>query len=103
MSGHSKWATIHRKKGLLDAARGKVFQKLAKEIMVAAKGGSPDPSQNAALRLVIDKAKAKIHPDFLEKEFNFYYLNEKFKKAIDVLGWEEFKHVTNEFIKKVEK
>ena len=43
MSGHSKWATIHRKKGLIDAARGKVFQKLAKEIMVAAKGGSPDP------------------------------------------------------------
>ena len=62
MSGHSKWATIHRKKGLLDAARGKVFQKLAKEIMVAAKGGSPDPSQNAALRLVIDKAKAQNMP-----------------------------------------
>ena len=39
MSGHSKWATIHRKKGLIDAARGKVFQKLAKEIYVAAKGG----------------------------------------------------------------
>ena len=38
MSGHSKWATIHRKKGLLDAARGKVFQKLAKEIMDAANG-----------------------------------------------------------------
>ena len=62
MSGHSKWATIHRKKGLLDAARGKVFQKLAKEIMVAAKGGSPDPSQNAALRSVIDKAKAQNMP-----------------------------------------
>ena len=62
MSAHSKWATIHRKKGLLDAARGKVFQKLAKEIMVAAKGGSPDPSQNAALRLVIDKAKAQNMP-----------------------------------------
>ncbi len=62
MSGHSKWATIHRKKGLLDAARGKVFQKLAKEIMVAARGGSPDPSQNAALRLVIDKAKAQNMP-----------------------------------------
>ena len=58
MSGHSKWATIHRKKGLIDAARGKVFQKLAKEIMVAAKGGSPDPDQNAALRLAVDKAKA---------------------------------------------
>ena len=62
MSGHSKWATIHRKKGLLDQARGKVFQKLAKEIMVAAKGGSPDPSQNAALRLVVDKAKAQNMP-----------------------------------------
>ena len=62
MSGHSKWAKIHRKKGLLDAARGKVFQKLAKEIMVAAKGGSPDPSQNAALRLAVDKAKAQNMP-----------------------------------------
>ncbi len=62
MSGHSKWATIHRKKGLLDAARGKVFQKLAKEIMVAAKAGSPDPSQNAALRLAVDKAKAQNMP-----------------------------------------
>lgn len=62
MSGHSKWATIHRKKGLLDAARGKVFQKLAKEIMVAAKQGSPDPNQNAALRLAVDKAKAQNMP-----------------------------------------
>ena len=62
MSGHSKWATIHRKKGLIDAARGKVFQKLAKEIMVAAKSGSPDPDQNAALRLAVDKAKAQNMP-----------------------------------------
>lgn len=62
MSGHSKWATIHRKKGLLDAARGKVFQKLAKEIFVAAKSGGPDPEQNAALRLVVDKAKAQNMP-----------------------------------------
>ena len=62
MSGHSKQATIHRKKGLLDAARGKVFQKLAKEIMVAAKSGSPDPAQNAALRMVVDKAKAQNMP-----------------------------------------
>lgn len=61
-SGHSKWATIHRKKGLIDAARGKVFQKLTKEIMVAAKGGSPDPAQNAALRLAVDKAKAQNMP-----------------------------------------
>ena len=62
MSGHSKWATIHRKKGLLDAARGKTFQKLTKEIMVAAKGGSADPNQNAALRLAVDKAKAQNMP-----------------------------------------
>lgn len=62
MSGHSKWATIHRKKGLLDAARGKIFQKLAKEILVAAKSGNPDPNQNAALRLVVDKAKAQNMP-----------------------------------------
>ncbi len=62
MSGHSKWATIHRKKGLLDAQRGKVFQKLAKEIMVAAKGGSPDPSENASLRLAVDKAKSANMP-----------------------------------------
>ena len=62
MSGHSKWATIHRKKGLLDQQRGKVFKKLAKEIMVAAKSGSPDPQQNAALRLVVDKAKAQNMP-----------------------------------------
>ncbi len=62
MSGHSKWATIHRKKGLLDAARGKVFQKLAKEIFVAAKQGAPDPDKNSALRLAVDKAKAQNMP-----------------------------------------
>ena len=58
MSGHSKWATIHRKKGLIDAARGKVFQKIAKELYVAAKSGTPDPDQNASLRMVVEKAKA---------------------------------------------
>ena len=62
MSGHSKWATIHRKKGLIDAQRGKVFQKLAKEIMVAARGGSPDPNENASLRLAVDKAKSANMP-----------------------------------------
>ena len=62
MSGHSKWATIHRKKGLIDAARGKVFQKLAKEIYVAAKSGTPDIDSNASLRLVVEKAKAANMP-----------------------------------------
>ena len=68
MSGHSKWATIHRKKGLIDAARGKVFQKLAKELYVAAKSGTPDPDSNATLRLVVEKAKAANMPkDNIEK------------------------------------
>lgn len=62
MSGHSKWATIHRKKGLIDAARGKVFQKLAKEIYVAAKSGTLDVDQNASLRMVVEKAKAANMP-----------------------------------------
>ena len=68
MSGHSKWATIHRKKGLIDAARGKVFQKIAKELYVAAKSGTPDPEQNASLRMVVEKAKAANMPkDNIEK------------------------------------
>ena len=62
MSGHNKWSKIHRKKGLLDAARGKVFQKIAKELYVAAKSGAPDPDENAALRMVVEKAKAANMP-----------------------------------------
>ena len=62
MSGHSKWSTIKRKKGAIDAERGKVFAKLAKEIYVAAKSGDSDPANNAALRMVIEKAKAENMP-----------------------------------------
>lgn len=62
MSGHSKWATIHRKKGLIDAERGKVFQKLAKEIMVAAKGTNGDIDTNASLRAVVEKARGQNMP-----------------------------------------
>ena len=62
MSGHSKWSTIKRKKGAIDAARSKVFQKLAKELYVAAKSGDPDPNNNAALRMVVEKAKAENMP-----------------------------------------
>ena len=58
MSGHSKWSTIKRKKGLADAERSKIFQKLAKELYVAAKMGDPNPENNANLRMVIEKAKA---------------------------------------------
>jgi len=62
MSGHSKWATIHRKKGELDAARGKIFQKLAKELYVAAKQGTPDPDNNPTLRMVVEKARGANMP-----------------------------------------
>ncbi len=62
MSGHSKWATIHRKKDMLDQARGKVFQKIAKEIYVAARGTDGNPDNNASLRLVLEKARAANMP-----------------------------------------
>jgi len=61
MSGHSKWSTIKRKKGAVDAARGKVFTKLAREIQIAARGGA-DITTNFALRLAVDKAKAENMP-----------------------------------------
>jgi YebC/PmpR family DNA-binding regulatory protein len=61
VSGHSKWSTIKRKKGAADAARGKVFTKLAREIQVAARNGA-DPAMNFALRLTVDKAKAANMP-----------------------------------------
>ena len=62
MSGHSKWSTIKRKKGAIDAERSKVFQKLAKELYVAAKNGDADPANNAALRMVVEKAKSENMP-----------------------------------------
>ncbi len=62
MSGHSKWSTIKRKKGLIDAERGKVFQKLAKEIYVAAKNGDSNIESNSSLRMIVDKAKAANMP-----------------------------------------
>jgi YebC/PmpR family DNA-binding regulatory protein len=58
MSGHSKWATIKRKKALIDQKKGKAFAKLARQIDVAARQGGGDPSANAALRTIIQKAKA---------------------------------------------
>jgi YebC/PmpR family DNA-binding regulatory protein len=62
MSGHSKWATIKRKKAVTDTRRGKVFTQIIKEITIAAKIGGGDPGGNPRLRLVIDKAKASNMP-----------------------------------------
>jgi YebC/PmpR family DNA-binding regulatory protein len=62
MSGHSKWATIKRKKGKADAERGRLFTKLIKEITVAARDGGGDPGGNPRLRTAIDAAKASNMP-----------------------------------------
>ena len=61
MSGHSKWATIKRKKASADAKRGQAFTRLAKEITIAAREG-PDPDVNFRLRLAVDKARAENMP-----------------------------------------
>lgn len=62
MSGHSKWATIKRKKAATDAARGKVFTKIIKEITIAARDGGGDPDGNPRLRLAIQSAKSSNMP-----------------------------------------
>src|SRR2546423_3884686 len=62
MSGHSKWSSIKHKKGAADAKRGKLFSKLARAIIVAAKEGGPDPAGNLALQNAIEKAKSYSMP-----------------------------------------
>ena len=63
MSGHSKWHNIAAKKGKADAARGKIFTKLGRELLIAVKQGGPDPAGNAKLRDVIAKCKANNMPN----------------------------------------
>lgn len=70
MSGHSKWATIKRQKGIADNKRGQLFTKLANAITIAVKqgGGNTDPNFNASLRLAVDKAKSSNMPkDSIER------------------------------------
>ena len=62
MAGHSKWANIQHRKGRQDAARSKLFSKLAKEITVAAKMGDPDPEKNPRLRLAVKEARSSSVP-----------------------------------------
>jgi len=62
MAGHSKWANIKHKKGRADAKKGKIFSRIAKEIISAVKQGGPDPKSNAKLRLVLQKARAANVP-----------------------------------------
>ena len=88
MSGHSKWATIHRKKGELDQQRGKIFQKIAKEIYVAARGTDGNPDNNPSLRAVLEKAKSNNMPkDNIQKAID---------KATGALGGEDYESVRYE-------
>src|SRR5580692_3949138 len=62
MSGHSHWATIKHKKGAIDAKRGKLFSKLSRAIIIAARNGGGDPEMNLKLRYAIDKARQVSMP-----------------------------------------
>ena len=62
MSGHSKWATIKRKKGAADAKRGQVFTRLTREIVLSAREGGGDPESNFRLRLAVERARAQNMP-----------------------------------------
>src|SRR5579884_2693663 len=62
MSGHSKWHNIKLRKGKVDAQRASVFTKLSKEIILAAKSGSPDPEANYRLKMAVEKARANNMP-----------------------------------------
>lgn len=87
MSGHSKWHNIQAKKGKADAARGKIFTKLGRELAVAAKG-NPNPSTNSKLADVIAKAKAANMPnDNIERSI---------KKAAGEMGDKDYKELTYE-------
>ncbi len=63
MSGHSKWHNIQAKKGKTDAARGKIFTKIGREIAVCVKAGGPDPNTNSKLKDIIQKAKDNNMPN----------------------------------------
>ena len=87
MSGHSKWHNIQAKKGKADAARGKLFTKIGREIAVAAKG-NPNPATNSKLADVIAKAKAANMPnDNIERSI---------KRAAGELGDRDYKELTYE-------
>ncbi len=88
MSGHSKWAKIKHQKGAADAKKGKVFSKLAKEMMVVAKQGGGDPNNNPTLRNLIQKGKSVNMPnDNIERAI---------KKGTGELGGAVFEEITYE-------
>ena len=89
MSGHSKFANIKHKKEKNDAAKGKIFTKLGRELAVAVKeGGGPDPANNSRLRDVIAKAKANNMPNDT--------IDRNIKKAAGEGSGDNYEHITYE-------
>ena len=88
MSGHSKWANIKHKKGKADAARGKIFTKIGREIAIAVREGGSDPETNGKLRDVVAKAKANNMPND--------NILRSIKKAAGELGSVNYEEITYE-------
>ena len=88
MSGHSKWHNIQAKKGKADAARGKIFTKLGRELLIAVKQGGPDPAGNSKLKDVIAKCKANNMPNDT--------INNAIKKASGAGSAENYEEMTYE-------
>ncbi len=88
MSGHSKWHNIQAKKGKADAARGKIFTKLGREILIAVKAGGPDPTSNSKLKDVIAKCKANNMPNDT--------INNSIKKASGEGSNKDYEEITYE-------
>ena len=88
MSGHSKWHNIQAKKGKADAARGKIFTKLGRELLMAVKQGGPEPAANSKLRDVIAKCKANNMPNDT--------INSAIKRAAGAGNSENYEEITYE-------
>ena len=88
MSGHSKWHNIQAKKGKTDAARGKIFTKLGRELLMAVKQGGPDPAGNSKLKDVIAKCKANNMPNDT--------INNAIKRAAGSANSENYEEITYE-------
>ena len=88
MSGHSKWHNIQAKKGKADAARGKIFTKLGRELLMAVKQGGPDPAGNSKLKDVIAKCKANNMPNDT--------INSAIKRAAGAGNNENYEEITYE-------
>ncbi len=91
MSGHSKWSTIKRKKAAVDAKRGQLFTRLAREITIAAREGGGDPETNVRLRLAVEKARAANMPkDNIERAIKRGTGEDKDAAAIEEIYYEGY-------------